>query len=107
ETRGGNGGEKQSLARAVEHEDLARGIDGAWQREAPPEPVGGRGAEIVEALVHGIAAEFVDMGRKDGGDEGRYGMLRLAHGEADRRLAGLGRTEKLAQPHERRAAKVG
>jgi len=107
ETRGGDGGEKQSLARAVEHENFARGIDRPWQREAAPEPVGGGPAEVVEPLVHGVAAELVDMGREDGGDEGRNGMLRLAHGEADCRLAGLGGAKELAQPHEGRAAEVG
>ena len=72
EARRRDGGEKQPLARAVEHQDFVRRIDRARQREAPPEPAGGGRAKRVEALVHGIAAELVDMGGEDRADERRH-----------------------------------
>src|SRR5262249_57142925 len=85
---GGDGGEEEAFARAVEHQDLARGIDRAWQRKAPSEPAGSGLAERVEAAVHGVAAELAEMGGDDRADERRHRMLRLADREADRRLAG-------------------
>ena len=65
-----------------------RRINRARQREAPSEPCGSSLAERVEALVHGIAAELVDMGGEHGADERRHRVLRLAHGQADGGLAG-------------------
>ena len=84
-----------------------RRINRARQREAPSEPCGSSLAERVEALVHGIAAELVDMGGEHGADERRHRVLRLAHRQADGGLAGRQVAQKLAQPHERRAADIG
>ncbi len=98
---------KQALARAVEHQHLARGIERARQRETPAEPGGGRLAEGVEALVHGIAAELVDVGGQHWANERRHAVLRLADGQADGGLAGRRIAQQLAQPHERRAADIG
>ena len=47
------------------------------------------------------------MGGENRADECRHGMLRLAHGQADRGLSGFDVAQELAQPHERRAADVG
>jgi hypothetical protein len=103
----GDGGEKQPFARAVEHQDFTPRIDRTRQREAPSEPAGGRLAKVVEAFVHGIAAELVDVGGDHARDECRHAMLRFAHRQADRGLAGLDVAQKFAQPHEGRAANVG
>ena len=102
-TFGGEGGEKQSFARAVEHQDFRLGIDRPGQAKAPAEPAGGGAAERFGSLVGRIAAEIGQMGGEHRSDEERDRMLRLADGEIDRRLARLGIAQKLGQPHERRA----
>ena len=66
------------------------------QRKAAAEPAGGRGAKGIEPLVHRIAAEFLDMGRKHRANEGRNGMLWFADRQADGRLAGLRISQKFA-----------
>ena len=100
---GGERGEKQSFARAVEHQHFGRRIDRALERVAAAEPLRDGCAELVEALVGRIAAEFVDMGGDHRPDKRRDRMLRLADREADRGLARREAVEQFAQPHERRA----
>src|SRR6185369_241829 len=97
--------QKEALARAVEDEHLARGIDWPRQLEAAAEPLGGGGAELVEPLVHGIAAELGQMGGEHWANERGHRVLRLADREADCGHAGWEVGQKLAQPHERRAAR--
>jgi hypothetical protein len=82
-------------------------VDRARQREAPREPLRHRFAKFVEPLVAGIAAELVDMGGHHWANERGHPMLRLAHRQADWRLARQGVAQKLAQPHERRTADGG
>ena len=55
---GGECREKQSLARAVEHQHFVCRIDRARQLVAAAEPSGDGNAEFIEALVRGVAAEF-------------------------------------------------
>jgi hypothetical protein len=54
-----------------------------------PEPIGGGSAERLDAFVHRIAAEFVDVGGQQRADKTGHRVLRLPHRQADRRLAGL------------------
>jgi hypothetical protein len=56
------------------------GIDRSRQREAPSEPGRRRLAEHIEALVHGIAAELVDMLGEHRSDKRRHTMPGFAHG---------------------------
>ena len=80
-------GQEQALARAVEDQHLGRRIDRAGQGESPSEPGRGGGAELVEPLVHGVLAELVERGGQHWANERRHPVLRLADGEADRRLS--------------------
>ena len=96
-------GEKQSFARAVEHQHFVHGIDRALEREARVEPKRDRFAERIEALVHRIAAEFVDMRGDHRPDKSGNGVLRLAHRKADRGLARRRVAQQFPQTHERRA----
>ena len=84
---GGDGGEEQAFARAVEHQHFVFGIDRPRQFVAAAEPVGDRAAERLDALVGRVAAEFVEMGGDLGADERGNRMLRLADREIDGRLA--------------------
>ena len=104
---GGERGEKQSLARAVEHQHFGRRIDRAIEREAAIEPFADGVGELIEALVRRIAAEFLDMRGDDLADESRDRMLRLADRETDRGLARRNVVEQLAHAHERRARAGG
>ena len=104
--RRSDGGEKQALARAVQHQDFMRRVDRPRQGKASAEPAGGGLAQRVDAFVHGVAAELGDMGRKNRAHERRHGMLRLAHREADRGLARFVIAQQFAQPHEGRAANI-
>ena len=83
------------------------GSSGRGRAKRRAEPVGGRAAERVGALVHRIAAEIADIRSQHRADKGGHRMLRLADRQADRRLAGRGIAQQLAQPHERRAAVDG
>ena len=85
---GGERGEKKPLARAVEHQDFRRRIDPARERIAAVEPFSHGLGERLDALVHRVAAELLDMRRDHRADERRNRMLRLAHRHADRRLSG-------------------
>ena len=67
------------------------------------EPVGRGLRELIEAFVHRIAAELVDMRGNHRAHERRHSMLRLTDREADRGLARRRVAKQLAQPHERRA----
>ena len=86
---GRDGGQEQPFAGPVEHQDLGVWVDRPRQRESAAEPVGGGAAERFDAFVHRIAAKFVDMCGQHRADETGYRMLRLAHRQADRRLARL------------------
>ena len=101
---GGDGGEEQALARAVEHQHFAFGIDRPRQFVAAAEPGRDRAAERFAAFVGRVAAEFVEMGGNLGADEGRNWMLRLADRQIDGGLARLDAGDQFGQPHERRAA---
>ena len=65
--------EEQALARAVEHQHLAFGIDRARQPVAAAEPGGDGLAERFDALVGRIAAEIVEMRGEHRPDEGGIG----------------------------------
>src|SRR5262249_60082957 len=81
--------------------------NGPGERKAAAEPGGGSFAKCIHSLVHGIAAEFVEMGGQHGTDESRNPVLRLAHRETDGRHPGFDMVDELAQAHEWRAAKIG
>ncbi len=83
---GGDGGEEQALARAVEHEYFVFGVDRPCQFVAAAEPLGDGAAERVAALVGRVAAEFVEMGGEFGADERRN---RCCGSPTDRLMAGL------------------
>ena len=76
--RRGEGGEKQPLAAAVQHQNLAFGIDRARQPETGGKPVRGRPAERLDALGDGIAAEIGDVFGQYRADKGGHRVLRLA-----------------------------
>ncbi len=101
---GGDGGEKQALARAVEHQDFAVGVDRPRQFVAAAEPLRDRAAERLAAFVGRIAAEFVKMRGDLRADERRDRVLRLADRQIDGGLAGRDAGDQFGQPHERRAA---
>ena len=101
---GGDGGEKQALARAVEHQDFAVGIERARQRVAAAEPGRDRAAEFLDALVGRIAAEVIQVRGQHRPDKSGNRVLRLADREIDGGLAGRDAGDQLGQPHERRAA---
>ena len=75
---GGDRGEEQALAAAVQHQNFAFGIDGAGQMEAGRKPACGRPPERLDALGDGIAAEIGDMFGQHRADKVWNGMLRLA-----------------------------
>ena len=101
---GGDSAEEQALARAVEHEHFAFGIDRSSQFVAAAEPLGDRAAECVAAFIGRIAAEFIEMGGKFGADKRRNRVLRFADRQVDGRLSRRDAGDQLSQPHERRAA---
>src|SRR6185312_12557077 len=68
---GGDGGEKQSLARATEHQDFMLGVDGARELVAAVEPLRGGVTERLGALVGRVAAEVRKVRRDLGPDEFR------------------------------------
>src|SRR5262249_56345264 len=82
-------------------------MDGPRQHKRPSEPGGRCLAKGIKALVHGIAAEFIEVGGENRADECRHAMLGLAHGQANRRLSRLEVAQQLAQTHEWRAADIG
>ncbi len=106
-TRRRDRGQEQALARAVEHQHFGGGVDRPRQCESAPEPGGGGLAERVEALVHGIAAEFIEMRGDDGPHEGRDAVSGLAYRQADGGLARRRIAQELAQAHEGRTAGIG
>ena len=76
--RGGDRGEKQSLAAAVQHQDLGFGIDRPRQVEPGREPVRGRAAERLDALGERIAPEIGDVLCQYRADKVRHRVLRFA-----------------------------
>ena len=100
---GRDSGQEQALAGAVQDQHLGRRIDRAGQGKSAPEPGRGGVAELVEPLVHGVFAEFVERGGQDWANERRHPVLRLAHGQADSGLARRLVGQELAQAHEWRA----
>ncbi len=83
---GGDGGEEQALARAVEHEHFVFGIDRPRQLVAAAEPFGDGAAERLAALVGRVAAEFVEMGGEFGPTKDGIGCC---GSPTDRLMAGL------------------
>jgi hypothetical protein len=102
-TRGGDGGEEQAFAAAVEHQHLGLGIDGARQVESARQPIGDRAAERLDPPGHRIAAELGDVLGQHRADEVGHGMLGLADRKRNQRLAWLMRGQKLVQPDKGRA----
>jgi hypothetical protein len=100
---GGDGGEEESLARAVEHQHFGFGIDRAVEPKAPAEPGGGGLEKRIDAAVGGIAAKVGKMRGQYRADEGRDRMLRLADRQCDRRLAGLHIGQQIIEPRKGRA----
>ena len=100
---GGDGGEEQTLARAVEHEHFGFGVDRARQLVAAAEPGCDRAAERLDALVGRVATEVCKMLADHRPDEGRDRMLRLPDRKIDDRLARLDAGDQLRKAHEGRA----
>ena len=76
--RGGDGGEEQAFAAAVEHQHLGLGIDRAGQGKPARQPVRGRVAERLNALGQRIAAEIGDVLCQHRADEIGHRVLRFA-----------------------------
>ena len=83
---GGNRGEEQALARAVEHQHFVFRIDRPRQLVAAAEPGGDGAAERLGALVGRIAAEFVEMRGELGPTKDGIGCC---GSPTDRLMAGL------------------
>jgi len=100
---GGDCSEKKSLARSVEHEHFAMRINRAVELKTPPEPGRGRCEKRIDAAVGGIARELRQMRGQHRTHEIRNGVLRLAHGQGDRRLARLHIGQQIVEPRKGRA----
>ena len=102
---GGDRCEKQTLARAVEHQHFAFRIDRARQLVAAAEPGGDRLAEWFDALVGRVAAEVRrDARRAIGPTKGGTGCCGSPTDRLMTGFAGRDAGDQLGQPHERRAA---
>ena len=98
---GGDGAEKQALARAVEHQDLTVGIGSAAEPVAACRPFRRGATKLRRAFVARIAPEILDMRGDHRADEVRHRMPGLADAEIDDRLARLHVGDELGEAHER------
>ncbi len=103
--RDDEGGEEQTLARAVQRQDLALGID--VDGEAALEPGGGRVAPSLGAVDRRIFAELMGVGDERFGDESGHGAARIADRERDGRPARRMRIEQIREHGEGRRRQLG
>ena len=102
-SRGGQCGEKQPLAGAVERQHLARGVGGGGSAVAAPRPGCDRRAQLLRAADRRIAAVvrhgFGELCR----DKCRHRLARLADRQVDGLgVSGLYAVEQTAELRERR-----
>jgi hypothetical protein len=105
-TGGGDGGEEQTLAAAIEHQNFGLGIDRAGKAEPCSQPVCGGAAERLDTFGDGVTAEIGGVFGQHRADEAGHGMLRFAQRQRNQRFTRLIRRQKLGQPGERRAFAV-